>query len=235
MSLLINKLPFDLRRALVKESVTVKQRTGQIADFSCFVSFVANVSEEANSLYGRRVFGTHLSRAHTDAHSVTTRSTDPRKSTISSHSIKVTASTATDQTRDASRNSLSCFYCKHPTHKLLECSKFKSDPLSKRVELVKSNKLCYKCLSSKHRTPNCPKQNTCSVEGCTGTFHHFLHHPQKHSSLAASTHSSLPLVTASSSTQTESSPSTSPVVKTDPVCSTQASKAIYLCVVPVKL
>ena len=235
MSLLINKLPFDLRRAWVKESVTVEQRTGQIADFSCFVSFVANISEEANSLYGRRVFGTHLSRAHTDAHSVTTRSADPRKSTISSHSIKVTASTATDQTRDASQNSLSCFYCKHPSHKLLECSKFKSDPLSKRVEFVKSNKLCNKCLSSKHRTPNCPKQNTCSFEGCTGTFHHFLLHPRKHSSLAASTPNSLPLVTASSSTQTEISPSISSVVKADPVCSTQASKAVYLCVVPVKL
>ena len=157
---------------------------------------------------------------------MTTRSADPRKSTISSHSIKVTASTATDQTRDSSRNSLSCFYCKHPSHKLLECSKFKSDPLSKRVEFVKSNKLCYKCLSSKHRTPNCPKQNTCSVEGCTGTFHHFLLHPRKHSSLAASTPSSLPLVTASSSTQTEISPSISSVVKADPVCSTQASKAV---------
>ena len=162
MSLLINKLPFDLRRAWVKESVTVEQLTGQIADFSCFVSFVANISEEANSLYGRCVFGTHLSSAYRRSLCDYEIRLLPER-TIFSHSIKVTASTATDQTQDTSRNSLSCFYCKHPSHKLLQCSKFKSFPLSKRVEFVKSNKLCYKCLSSKHRTPNCPKQNTCSV------------------------------------------------------------------------
>ena len=53
MTQLSNKLPFEFRRTWVKESVAVEAQSGQIADFSHFVSFVVKLSEEANSLYGR--------------------------------------------------------------------------------------------------------------------------------------------------------------------------------------
>ena len=49
---LINKLPFNFRRLWVKEYVAVEAQSGQIADFSHFVSFVVKLSEETNSLYG---------------------------------------------------------------------------------------------------------------------------------------------------------------------------------------
>ena len=68
MTQLINKLPFDFRRLWVKESDAVEVQSDQIADFSHFVSLVVKLSGEANSLYGRRVFGT-LSRARPEAHS----------------------------------------------------------------------------------------------------------------------------------------------------------------------
>ena len=87
MTQLINKLPFEFRRSWVKESVAVEAQSGQIADFSHFVSFVVKLSEEANSLYGRRVFGT-LSRARPEAHSSSTsRSGDRRKAALSSYRV----------------------------------------------------------------------------------------------------------------------------------------------------
>ena len=89
MTQLINKLPFEFRRIWGKESVAVEAQSGQIADFSHFVSFVVKLSEEANSLYGRRVFGT-LSRARPEAHSSSTsRSGDRRKSALSSCNVNV--------------------------------------------------------------------------------------------------------------------------------------------------
>ena len=51
MAQLIQKLPFDSRRAWVKESVKVEQETGQVADFSRFVKFANRLSDEANSLF----------------------------------------------------------------------------------------------------------------------------------------------------------------------------------------
>ena len=62
MTQLINKLPFEFQRLWAKESVAVEAQSGLIADFSRFISLVVKLSEEANSLYGLRVFGT-LSRA----------------------------------------------------------------------------------------------------------------------------------------------------------------------------
>ena len=56
MTHLINKLPYDMRKGWVKESLAIQQRTSKVAEFSDFVEFVEREAEAANSLYGRRVF-----------------------------------------------------------------------------------------------------------------------------------------------------------------------------------
>ena len=231
MTQLVGKLPFDLRRRWVKESAAIAGHTGQIADFPYFVSFVAKMSEEYNSLYGRRVFGTPNSRAH-PAHSVTTRSSDPRKPTASSYSVKTSSNSSQSQGPLQSQLG-ACFYCKDTAHKLLECPTFKSAPLGKRSEFVKANKLCYKCLSSRHRTPVCSKTNNCTVEGCTGSFHHTLLHPQKQFK-PPSTSSSSSSGIATSPTQTENIKACS-IVNTDSTICKPLSADVYLCVVPVRV
>ena len=52
---LIQKLLIDSRRAWVKESIKIKQETGQYADFSRFVKFANRLSDETNFLYDRLV------------------------------------------------------------------------------------------------------------------------------------------------------------------------------------
>ena len=112
---LINKLLFDFRRLWEKKSVAVEAQSGQIADFSHFVSIVVKLSEKANSLYERRVFGT-LSRARPDAHSSTSsRSGDGRKSALSSYHVNVSPAQNLQQS-----DSFVCFFCKSPFHILFE-------------------------------------------------------------------------------------------------------------------
>ena len=89
MTRLINKFYFEFRRLWGKEFVAVEAQPGQIADFSHLVSFVIKLSEEANSPYGRRIFGT-LSRARLEAHSSSTSQYgDRRKSALYSHNVNV--------------------------------------------------------------------------------------------------------------------------------------------------
>ena len=172
MTQLINKLPFEFWRIWVKKYVAVEAQSGQIADFSHFVFFIVKLSGEANSLYGWRVLGT-LSRARPEAHSSSTlRLGDHRKSALSSYNVNISRTQNPQQS-----DRFACFFCKSPSHRLLECPEFKATPLAKHSSFVKGLKLCYKCLSPNHCAPSCSKQNMCSVTGCTGTFHHTLLHP----------------------------------------------------------
>ena len=58
MTKLISKLPFELRRHWVKESVTIESRNnGRVGQFNDFVNFFVRESEGMNSVYGGRVFG----------------------------------------------------------------------------------------------------------------------------------------------------------------------------------
>ena len=57
MTQLVNKLPHEWKRIWVEESLEIEKGTGEVAGFSNFVGFVTRLSDEANSLYGRRVLG----------------------------------------------------------------------------------------------------------------------------------------------------------------------------------
>ena len=52
LTLLVKKLPYNLRTRWVKRAVQVENRSGKLANFSYFSEFVQQESEEANSLFG---------------------------------------------------------------------------------------------------------------------------------------------------------------------------------------
>ena len=175
-----------------------------------------------------------LSRARPEAHSSSTsRSGDRRKSALSSYNVNVSRTQNPQQS-----DHFACFFCKSPSHRLLECPEFKATPLAKRSSFVKGLKLCYKCLSPNHRAPSCSKQNTCSVVGCTGTFHHTLLHPWKQRSTPTSINTSdslCPSVSNSASSQAESSSSTVCSLSRVYKCNGKSLQNVYLCVVPVNV
>ena len=112
-----------------------------------------------NSLYGHRVF------------------TIPESKSSSDRSRSKTYNFAIGATRPKNEVKVnSCWYCNDCTHQLLNCPKFLKSDVKDRSLFVKSKRLCYKCLSSKHKTNECTRSNCCKVEGCKGTFHHTLLH-----------------------------------------------------------
>ena len=72
-----------------------------------------------------------------------------------------------------------CWFCGDASHKFTNCSQFLSSSTKERFSFVKANKLCHKCFSAKHRTPECERSDTCKVKGCAGKFHHTLLHYDK--------------------------------------------------------
>ena len=235
MAQLIQKLPFDSRRAWVKESVKVEQETGQVADFSHFAKFVNRLSDEANSLYGRRVLGTQSTKPPSKAQTTP----DIRKS-ASSYNV-TSKPTSSNSSKPATSIPFACFYCKDINHGLLECAKFRGAPLHERSKFIKENKFCYKCLGSRHRTQGCTKQNTCKVKGCTGTFHLTLLHPSQRNLPDASKDTDASTPAPDIATSSSTSPNNSAVFCSSAVCSVysnespQRANAVYLCVVPVRV
>ena len=88
-----------------------------------------------------------------------------------------------------------------------------------------------KCLSARHRTPDCPKKNnsTCSIAGCKGLYHHTLLHIFA-SSLAERKKPKTFDVSTSTSESTSTIPVTCGLAKPD-----VHESQVYLYVVPVNV
>ena len=116
---LVNKLPYDMRRAWVRESVAIENRTNRIASFGDLTSFVINKSMEANSLYGRRI----LASANKPSSNIKT------SRFFSSNSVSADFPlSSTLVSSHALASSSFCFFCDSPNHILLNCPKFLKAP-----------------------------------------------------------------------------------------------------------
>ena len=214
---LVNKLPYELRRRWVVKSVAIENSTNSLAKFADLVQFVQVMSDEANSLFGLR--------------SLTTK---PVAGAANKPTSKVKASTfnvssAGSITKKADQPSKLkvgvCWYCTESSHKLAECKKFLSITVKERYNFVKSNKLCHKCLSSKHRTPDCTKSDVCEVKGCSGKFHHtILHYSNEENKRKPS---------SSQDTDSSQSKPNSTNTTSCTVIDKSVGSGVYLCVVPV--
>ena len=74
LTLLVKKLPYNLRTRWGKRAVRVESRSGKLANFSHFSEFVQQESEEANSLFGLRSLNVKPSTSRVKAASYTTTS-----------------------------------------------------------------------------------------------------------------------------------------------------------------
>ena len=169
ISKLVSKLPFDMRKRWVRESVTI-EKGGRVAKFGDFVKFVTRESDEQGSLYGRRVFAAKPEHKPTGYVKGLSEQTKNKHKSSSSFMINSNFN---------ARARAQCWYCDDCDHRLHDCPKFKEIPVKDKSSFVKSKRLCFKCLSSQHKTNVCKRTNTCSVPGCKGTYHHtLLHNPR---------------------------------------------------------
>ena len=65
-----------------------------------------------------------------------------------------------------------CPFCKE-THKIYACQKSIASPIAKRKKIVKTNNLCFNCLSHAHHSRNCTSASTC--RHCKKRHHSLIH------------------------------------------------------------
>ena len=118
--------------------------------------------QELNSLFGRRIFSVN---------SVSTSSNKLTSSTMYNFSVGTNTEVSTKGFVVGR-----CWYCDDTSHVIYDCPKFKEFTFKERSKFVRTNRLCYKCFSKKHKTNDCKRTNMCEVKGCKGIFYHTLLH-----------------------------------------------------------
>ncbi|GFO37593.1 gypsy retrotransposon integrase-like protein 1 [Plakobranchus ocellatus] len=101
------------------------------------------------------------------------RSSTSGKSEVRKKSPKTTGSGLIASGGDTSSSNKKCGFCSQP-HYSDKCPSIKGRSADQRKEKVKSMKLCFKCLSTKHSARSC--QKTCFF--CRGPHHSTLHRHQ---------------------------------------------------------
>ena len=160
-----SSLRYQWRNKVMKN----KQSTGVYLNFSDFVSFVQEHADVVNDpLYGYDALEDPSSRhkEKTTVSSLPTSIRDVRDYVPSSNSDASLISNP--------RSSVQCQLCSK-NHKLYTCYKFRSMPIDKRCNYVKSNNLCVLCLSSDHPLSDCRSTYTCKVNNCGEKHSSSLH------------------------------------------------------------
>ena len=60
-------------------------------------------------------------------------------------------------------------------HGVWKCESFRKMDVSKRWEMAKQQKLCYRCLGDNHHGVTCPRSRICGIKGCGDTHNRLLH------------------------------------------------------------
>ena len=121
----------------------------------------------ANSIFRTALNRTLSSRQH--AHS--------KRAAVAVHNVVTTSESPKEPKKSVGNNSdaLVCACCsKH--HRLHKCQRFIGMNSRDRYKLVRSNNLCYRCLSEGHQIKNCDdEKGVCTAEGCDKLHHRLLH------------------------------------------------------------
>ena len=151
------KLPEQMQRDWVKWSYQTFCNYGKQAKFPELVEFVRRESDEVNSLYGKVFYSTKRPLI----------SSPPRNKRNAVFSAATT-------NNDRPMQSFACLFCKK-SHSLNKCRDFTELSRRRRVEFLKRNRCCFRCLKVGHMLDKCSEKVGCTVGGCTGKHHTVLH------------------------------------------------------------
>ena len=151
------KLPEQMQRDWVKWSYQTFCNYGKQAKFPELVEFVRRESDEVNSFYGKVFYSTKRPLI----------SSPPRNKRNAVFSAATT-------NNDRPMQSVACLFCKK-SHSLNKCKDFTELSRRKRVEFLKRNRCCFRCLKVGHMLDKCSEKVGCTVDGCTGKHHTVLH------------------------------------------------------------
>ena len=157
MEKILSRLPRGVQGKFV-EHLHKLERTGQVMpSFKDVVDFLRD-------------------RAHVANHPFLSQSSQSTTKPPIKQPIKPTYKSSTFTTSTATAAG-SCPMCSKD-HRLYQCDAFKSKNPRERADFVKSNRLCFNCLSSKHHVKQCKSATRCRANSC-GKPHHTLLHYEK--------------------------------------------------------
>ena len=157
-----DKLSEEMQREWVRWAFRVLKTTGHQAKFKELVEFVRHESDEANSLYGKSFYS----------------GSKPLMCSQPSAKRSSSFGTAVYRGENARTNHASgpcCPYCKGG-HNLNSCDDFKNISRSKRIDYLRKENRCFRCLAKGHVVGDCRSRLVCEVDGCGRRSHHTLLH-----------------------------------------------------------
>ena len=118
---------------------------------------------DSNCDYSHRRFGNTASDRAGDRTYVTTSS-----------NVNVACARGTDGTTSTIMSK--CPYCGNANHRSWQCATFKTMNTDDRWEVVRTAKLCFRCLRGGHTSRRCPaKIGECGRDGCQRLHNRLLH------------------------------------------------------------
>ena len=146
----------DLIEFIREWAFIIQKQCGRHAKFPDLVEFIREQTSLADSLYGKL------------------RVTPVVQQKQMPHTKK-SASFGTFS-KASPKQSSSCLMCKKQNHSLSSCKEFKELSPYKRLEVLKRNHLCFKCLKPDHVANDCTLDKECGIDGCKSKRHHELIH-----------------------------------------------------------
>lgn len=81
---------------------------------------------------------------------------------------------------EGKRPAIKCQLCSKE-HGLWKCDQFKELPIDERWDKARELRVCFRCLSSFHRSNSCRSKRLCQINGCRSNHHRLLHNVRNRS------------------------------------------------------
>ena len=157
---IIERLPDHIRARWVDKATEIHE-SGRSPKFADLFEFVRAKAASAGSEEGRE-FAESKSRRYQTRVSAT-KQYAPRVTTLAAETRSTDSSGASGKP--------ACAVCQMSNHTIESCFKFGKLSLEERIEFIKSNKLCFRCLQSGHFATDCVAR--CSK--CDRRHHELIH------------------------------------------------------------
>lgn len=115
-----------------------------------------------------------LKYAYTSVTATGTRAATAAAATKTSTANKPRQRSVFATAENESEQIFQCVACKS-NHSLPKCPKFRNMDIEEKWDLVRKEKLCFKCIASRHRRTNC-KEKVCGYQNTCRRPHHILMH-----------------------------------------------------------
>ena len=170
------RLPVYLQHRWKRQAVKIRERAAN-PGIDDLVQFTQSAAREVNDPTFGDLGAPHKTKYTNQPHATTKRGF---------HGATTTGSGSTQNVR-------MCVAChSSECQSLFRCEDFKKMSPEKRLQMAKSNRLCFSCLRGGHSAQECRVESTCTAKGCRIKHTKFLHinQPQRAASeTAANSHS----------------------------------------------